>query len=121
MSAIDDYAERECGNREYFWNKPHSAGWLVTERIGTTKELQMMKQPTEDDFTVVEVLESGVADQEENDWKRQCGRITGLIATDWGCIFATWRATTIGWRLLGVPGAKTPALPSFRSSVASSI
>jgi hypothetical protein len=26
MSAIDDYAERETGNREYFWGKPHSAG-----------------------------------------------------------------------------------------------
>ena len=26
MSAIDDFAERETGNREYFWNKPHSAG-----------------------------------------------------------------------------------------------
>jgi len=26
MSAIDDYAENETGNREYFWNKPHSAG-----------------------------------------------------------------------------------------------
>ena len=26
MSAIDDYAERETGNREYFWNKPHKAG-----------------------------------------------------------------------------------------------
>jgi len=26
MEAIDDYAERETGNREYFWNKPHSAG-----------------------------------------------------------------------------------------------
>jgi hypothetical protein len=26
MSAIDDYAERETGNREYFWNRPHSAG-----------------------------------------------------------------------------------------------
>jgi phage-related protein len=23
MSAIDDYAERETGNREYFWNKPY--------------------------------------------------------------------------------------------------
>ena len=23
MSAIDDYAERETGNRKYFWNKPH--------------------------------------------------------------------------------------------------
>jgi hypothetical protein len=26
MSAIDDYAERETGNREYFWNRPHGAG-----------------------------------------------------------------------------------------------
>jgi hypothetical protein len=26
MSAIDDYAEREMGNREYFWNRPHRAG-----------------------------------------------------------------------------------------------
>ena len=26
MSAIDDYAERETGNRQYFWNKPHRAG-----------------------------------------------------------------------------------------------
>jgi hypothetical protein len=26
MSAIDDYAERETGNREYFWGKPHKAG-----------------------------------------------------------------------------------------------
>jgi hypothetical protein len=26
MAAIDDYAERETGNREYFWNKPHKAG-----------------------------------------------------------------------------------------------
>ena len=26
LSAIDDYAENETGNREYFWNKPHSAG-----------------------------------------------------------------------------------------------
>jgi hypothetical protein len=26
MSAIDDYAETETGNREYFWNRPHSAG-----------------------------------------------------------------------------------------------
>jgi hypothetical protein len=25
-SAIDDYAERETGNREYFWNTPHKAG-----------------------------------------------------------------------------------------------
>jgi hypothetical protein len=25
-SAIDDYAERETGNREYFWGKPHKAG-----------------------------------------------------------------------------------------------
>jgi hypothetical protein len=25
MSAIDDYAERETGNREYFWNKPQKA------------------------------------------------------------------------------------------------
>ena len=33
----------------------------VIGRIGTTKgSWQMMKQPTEDDFTVVEVLESGV-------------------------------------------------------------
>jgi len=29
-------------------------------KIGMIEELQMMKQPTEDDFTVVEVLESGV-------------------------------------------------------------
>jgi hypothetical protein len=26
MSAIDDYAERETGNREDFWNKPYGAG-----------------------------------------------------------------------------------------------
>jgi hypothetical protein len=26
MSAIDDYAERETGNRQYFRNKPHKAG-----------------------------------------------------------------------------------------------
>jgi hypothetical protein len=26
MSAIDDYAERETGNREYFWHRPHGAG-----------------------------------------------------------------------------------------------
>jgi len=26
MSAIDDYAERETGNREYFWGKPHKPG-----------------------------------------------------------------------------------------------
>jgi hypothetical protein len=26
MSAIDDYAERETGNREYFWYRPRSAG-----------------------------------------------------------------------------------------------
>ena len=26
ISAIDDYAERETGNREYFWNRPHSMG-----------------------------------------------------------------------------------------------
>jgi hypothetical protein len=26
MSAIDDYAERETGNREYFWGRPHKAG-----------------------------------------------------------------------------------------------
>jgi hypothetical protein len=26
MSAINDYAERETGNREYFWNKPYKAG-----------------------------------------------------------------------------------------------
>jgi hypothetical protein len=24
--AIDDYAECEFGNREYFWNRPHKAG-----------------------------------------------------------------------------------------------
>ena len=24
--AIDDYAEREMGHREYFWGRPHSAG-----------------------------------------------------------------------------------------------
>jgi hypothetical protein len=24
--AIDQYAEAATGNREYFWNKPHSAG-----------------------------------------------------------------------------------------------
>jgi hypothetical protein len=23
ISAIDDYAEREMGHREYFWGKPH--------------------------------------------------------------------------------------------------
>jgi hypothetical protein len=26
MSAIDDYAENETSNREYFWNRPHKAG-----------------------------------------------------------------------------------------------
>jgi hypothetical protein len=26
ISAIDDYAEHETGNREYFWNRPHSMG-----------------------------------------------------------------------------------------------
>jgi hypothetical protein len=26
MSAIDDYAERDAGNREYFWNRPQGAG-----------------------------------------------------------------------------------------------
>jgi hypothetical protein len=26
MSAIDDFAERETGSREYFWGRPHSAG-----------------------------------------------------------------------------------------------
>jgi hypothetical protein len=26
MSAIDDFAERETGNRKYFWGKPHKAG-----------------------------------------------------------------------------------------------
>jgi hypothetical protein len=26
ISAIDDYAEREMANREYFWNRPHSMG-----------------------------------------------------------------------------------------------
>jgi len=25
-SAIDDYAERETGHREYFWARPHKAG-----------------------------------------------------------------------------------------------
>jgi hypothetical protein len=25
-SAIDDYAEREIGHREYFWERPHKAG-----------------------------------------------------------------------------------------------
>ena len=25
-SAIDDWAERETGHREYFWGKPHKAG-----------------------------------------------------------------------------------------------
>jgi hypothetical protein len=25
-SAIDDYAERETGSREYFWGRPHKAG-----------------------------------------------------------------------------------------------
>ena len=25
--AIDDYAECEIGHREYFWGRPHSAGW----------------------------------------------------------------------------------------------
>jgi hypothetical protein len=24
--AIDDFAERETGSREYFWGRPHSAG-----------------------------------------------------------------------------------------------
>jgi hypothetical protein len=26
MVAIDQYAEAATGNREYFWNKPHSIG-----------------------------------------------------------------------------------------------
>ncbi len=26
LLAIDQYAEAATGNREYFWNKPHSAG-----------------------------------------------------------------------------------------------
>ena len=26
MTAIDDYAERETGNREYFWNRPYGIG-----------------------------------------------------------------------------------------------
>jgi hypothetical protein len=26
MTVIDDYAERETGNREFFWNRPHSIG-----------------------------------------------------------------------------------------------
>ena len=26
-TAIDDYAELETGNREYFWNRPHSIGY----------------------------------------------------------------------------------------------
>jgi hypothetical protein len=26
MSAIDDFAERETGHREYFWGRPHSGG-----------------------------------------------------------------------------------------------
>jgi hypothetical protein len=25
-SAIDDYAEREFGQREFFWDRPHKAG-----------------------------------------------------------------------------------------------
>jgi hypothetical protein len=25
-TAIDDYAERETGNRDFFWNRPHKAG-----------------------------------------------------------------------------------------------
>jgi hypothetical protein len=25
-NRIDDYAECEFGNREYFWNRPHKAG-----------------------------------------------------------------------------------------------
>jgi hypothetical protein len=25
-NSIDDYAECEFGNREYFWNRPHKAG-----------------------------------------------------------------------------------------------
>jgi hypothetical protein len=25
-TAIDDYAEHETGNREFFWNRPHKAG-----------------------------------------------------------------------------------------------
>jgi hypothetical protein len=25
-TAIDDYAEREIGNREFFWSRPHKAG-----------------------------------------------------------------------------------------------
>jgi hypothetical protein len=27
MTAIDDYAERETGNREYFWNRHQSICW----------------------------------------------------------------------------------------------
>ncbi len=26
MSAIDDYAEKEMGHREYFWTRPYNAG-----------------------------------------------------------------------------------------------
>jgi hypothetical protein len=26
QTAIDDYAERETGNRQFFWNRPHKAG-----------------------------------------------------------------------------------------------
>jgi len=26
VTAIDDYAERGTGNREYFWNRPHGVG-----------------------------------------------------------------------------------------------
>jgi hypothetical protein len=26
QNAIDDYAELETGNHEYFWNRPHSIG-----------------------------------------------------------------------------------------------
>jgi hypothetical protein len=33
ISAIDDYAERETGNREYFWNKPHKAGWRMSDPL----------------------------------------------------------------------------------------
>lgn len=30
--AIDQYAEAATGNREYFWNKPHSIGGSLKRR-----------------------------------------------------------------------------------------
>ncbi|HKU06526.1 MAG TPA: hypothetical protein VJR30_10680 [Bradyrhizobium sp.] len=33
LLAIDQYAEAVTGNREYFWNKPHSAGGSSRDNI----------------------------------------------------------------------------------------